>query len=66
MKNKSKSITVRLSEEDYKYLKVVAKLTGSDVSTYTRMMLNLSITAVKTKLKTGEIKDADFQALLND
>lgn len=66
MIKKSKSVTVRLSENDYKYLTAIAKLAGQNVSGYIRMLANMSITAMKTKIKTGEIKDADIKALLTD
>ena len=66
MINKTKSITVRFTENDYKYLKAVAKMAGQNVSGYIRMLSNISITAIKTKIRTGEVSDADFQALLND
>ena len=66
MIKKSKSITVRFTDDDYKYLKAVAKLAGQNVSGYIRMLSNMSITAIKTKIRTGEVSDADFQALLND
>ena len=66
MIKKSKSITVRFTDDDYKYLKAVAKMAGQNVSGYIRMLSNISITAIKTKIKTGEVSDADFKALLND
>jgi uncharacterized protein (DUF1778 family) len=66
MIKKTKSVTVRFTENDYKYLKAVAKLAGQNVSGYIRMLSNMSITAIKTKIRTGEVSDADFQALLND
>ena len=66
MIKKSKSITVRFTDDDYKYLKAVAKMAGQNVSGYIRMLSNISITAIKTKIRTGEVSDADFQALLND
>ena len=66
MIKKTKSVTVRFTENDYKYLKAVAKMAGQNVSGYIRMLSNISITAIKTKIKTGEVSDADFEALLND
>ena len=66
MIKKSKSIMVRFTDDDYKYLKAVAKMAGQNVSGYIRMLSNISITAIKTKIRTGEVSDADFQALLND
>ena len=66
MIKKTRSVTVRFSESDYNYLKALAKLAGQNVSGYIRMLSNMSITAIKTKLRTGEVKYEDFQALLND
>ncbi len=66
MINKTKSVTVRFTDDDYKYLKAVSKMAGQSVSGYIRMLSNMSITAVKVKLQTGELKNEDFQALLND
>ena len=66
MIKKTKSVTVRFAENDYKYLRAVARLAGQNISGYIRMLCNMSITALKVKLKTGELKDEDFQALLND
>lgn len=66
MIKKTKSVTVRFSESDYNYLKAVAKMAGQNVSGYIRMLSNMSITAIKTKLKTGEVKHEDFQALFTD
>ena len=66
MIKKSKSVTVRFTDDDYRYLKVVAKLAGQNISGYIRMLANMSITVLKIKLQKGEISDADFQTLLND
>lgn len=66
MIKKTKSVTVRFTENDYKYLKAVAKMAGQNVSGYIRMMSNMSITAIKTKIKTGEVKYEDIEALFND
>ena len=66
MNKKTKSITVRFTENDYKYLKAIAKMAGQNVSGYIRMLSNMSITAVKVKMQIGELKHEDFQALLND
>lgn len=66
MNKKAKSVTVRLTENDYKYLKAVAKLAGQNVSGYIRMLCNMSITAVKIKMDTGELKREDIQTLFND
>jgi predicted DNA binding CopG/RHH family protein len=66
MDKKIKSVTVRLSENDEKYLKAVAKLAGQNISGYIRMLCNMSITALKVKIQTGELKREDIEALFND
>ena len=66
MSKKTKSITVRLGEEDYKYLKALARMAGQNVSGYIRMLSNMSITALKIKMQTGEIKREDIQTLFTD
>jgi uncharacterized protein (DUF1778 family) len=66
MIKKTKSLTVRFSENDYNYLKAIAKMAGQNVSGYIRMLSNMSITAMKTKIKTGDVKYEDFKALLDD
>lgn len=66
MSKKTKSITVRLAEEDYKYLKAIARMAGQNVSGYIRMLSNMSITALKVKMQTGEIKREDIQTLFYD
>ena len=66
MIKKSKSITVRFTDDDYKYLKAVSKMAGQNISGYIRMLCNMSITALKVKVRTGELKHEDIEALLND
>ena len=66
MIKKTKSVTVRFAENDYKYLRAVARLAGQNISGFIRMLCNMSITALKVKVRTGELKDEDIQALLND
>lgn len=66
MIKKTKSVTIRFTENDYKYLKAIAKLAGQNVSGYIRMLSNMSITAIKTKIKTGEVKHEDIEALFTD
>ena len=66
MIKKTKSVTVRFTENDYKYLRAVARLAGQNISGFIRMLCNMSITALKVKVRTGELKDEDIQALLND
>lgn len=66
MIKKTKSVTVRFAENDYKYLRAVARMAGQNISGFIRMLCNMSITALKVKVRTGELKDEDIQALLND
>ena len=66
MVKKTRSVTVRFAEDDYKYLRAVARLAGQNISGFIRMLCNMSITALKVKVRKGELKDEDIQALLND
>jgi len=66
MVKKTRSVTVRFAEDDYKYLRAVARLAGQNISGFIRMLCNMSITALKVKVRTGELKHEDIEALLND
>ena len=45
---KEKTISLRITPEDYDYLFVVAYMTGMTVSAYMRTVLNGCVAAVKT------------------
>lgn len=63
---KEKMISVRISEQDYKYLFVVAYMAGMNVSKYVRTMVDASINAVKMQESKGAVNLEDYEKLLND
>ncbi len=63
---KDKTISLRISEDDYMYLYVVAFMTGNSVSGYLRMLLNSSINAVKVGLETGKVNKAQFDSIIDN
>lgn len=64
--NKNKTISLRIAEEDYKLLKVVAYMTGQSVSKYVRMYIDSSINALKMQIKQGKITNEDVETIFND
>lgn len=63
---KKKKVEIRVSEEDYKYLKIAAYSMGQSVSGMLRMISQASINAAKLQVKEGKIKVEDVEALYND
>lgn len=63
--NKEKRITFRLTEEENRYLSVVAIMAGMKVSEYIRTMLNAVITAAKVSEAQGKFNLADFDKFIN-
>lgn len=61
---KEKTISLRITPEDYDYLFVVAYMTGMTVSAYMRTVLNGCVAAVKTARKTGQLPEDQFSAIL--
>lgn len=63
---KKKKIEIRISEDDYKYLKVAAYSMGLSVSGMLRMISRASINAAKIQVQQGKIKLEDVETLYND
>lgn len=63
---KTKKVEIRVSEEDYKYLKVAAYSMGQSVSGMIRMIAQSSINAAKVQVQQGKIKLEDIEALYNN
>jgi len=63
---KKKKVEIRVSEEDYIYLKVAAYSMGQTVSGMLRMISQASINAAKVQVQQGKIKLEDIQALYDD
>lgn len=63
--NKDKKISIRISENDYRYLAVVAFMAGMNVSKYVRTLLDASINAMKIGEAKGQVKLEDFKDILD-
>jgi hypothetical protein len=63
---KTKTIQVRFSEEDYRYLRVSAYLMGQSVSGMFRLLAGSAINAVKVQEKEGKINIENIESLCND
>lgn len=63
---KTKKVEIRVSEEDYKYLKVAAYSMGQSISGMLRMISQASINAAKIQVQQGKIKLEDVEALYNN
>ena len=64
--NKDKRLEIRISEEDLKLLKVASYCIGQTPSQMLRMFIDSTINGLKIKIKQGEIKLEDFEAIFND
>lgn len=64
--NKTKRLQIRLTEEDHKLLKICAYAIGQNPSSMVRMFIDTTLNQMKLKIKQGEIKLEDFEAILND
>lgn len=63
---KTKKIEIRVSEEDYKILKVASFSMGQTISGMLRMIMQASINATKIQIQQGKIKLEDVETLLNN
>lgn len=64
--NKTKRLEVRLTDEDFKLLKICAYTIGQTPSSMVRMFVDSTVNALKLKVKSGEINLADYKAILDD
>ena len=63
---KTKKVEIRVSEDDYKYLKVAAYGMGQSISGMLRMISQASINAAKIQVQQGKIKIEDIEVLYNN
>lgn len=63
---KTKTIQVRFTEEDYRYLKASAYLMGQSVSGMLRILTGTAINAVKLQEKEGKINIENIESICND
>lgn len=64
--NKSKTIQVRVSETDHKYLQIVAKMVGMTTSQYVRSLIQATVNAARVQEQKGALKVEDFEGILDD
>lgn len=64
--NKSKTVQVRVSESDHKYLLIIAKMVGMTPSQYVRSLIQATVNAAKVQEQKGALKVEDFEGILND
>lgn len=64
--NKNKRLEIRISEDDLKLLKIASYCIGQTPSQMLRMFIDSTINGLKIKVRQGEIKLEDFEAILND
>lgn len=63
---KQKVVSVRMNEDDFRYLKACSCALGMTPSRYLRMLADTSIVELKAKVKQGVLKIEDIEALLDD
>lgn len=63
--NNDFKLNIRLTKNDYDLLRYSAKSVGLTVSKLLRMYIDSTITPIKAKLRSGELKHEDIESLLN-
>lgn len=63
---KDKRLEIRISEEDFKYLKIASFTIGQTPSEMIRMFITTTVNSLKIKVNQGVIKIEDFETLFND
>lgn len=64
--NKTKTVQVRVSETDHKYLIIISKLVGMTPSQYVRSLIQATVNAARIQEQKGALKVEDFEAILDD
>lgn len=64
--NKTKRIEIRVTDEQFKYLKIAGFAVGMNPSQLVRMFIDSTVNSLKLKEKTGELRIEDFKAILDD
>lgn len=64
--NKSKTVQVRVSESDHKYLLIISKMVGMTPSQYVRSLIQATVNAAKVQEQKGALKVEDFEGILDD
>lgn len=64
--NKTKKVEVRVTEDDYKLLKISAYAIGQTPSSMVRMFIKSTLNALRLKIDSGEINIEDYKTILDD
>lgn len=64
--NKTKTMQVRITQEQWRLLNIASKSAGITPSKLVRMFVDQSCVAIKIQIKQGGHTIEDFEALLND
>lgn len=64
--NKTKTVQVRVSETDHKYLIIISKMVGMTPSQYVRSLISATVNAARIQEQKGALKVEDFEAILDD
>ena len=64
--NKTKTVQVRVSETDHKYLIIISKMVGMTPSQYVRSLIQAHVNAARIQEEKGALKVEDFEAILDD
>lgn len=63
--NKNKTLQVRISESDHRYLLIVSKMVGLTPSQYVRSLIQATVNAAKVQEQKGALKIEDIEGILN-
>lgn len=64
--NKNKTIQVRVSESDHRYIQVISQMVGMTPSQYVRSLIQATVNAAKIQEQKGAFNIEDFESVLND
>lgn len=64
--NKNKTIQVRITETDFKYLLVVSQMVGMSPSQYVRSLIQATVNAARVQEQRGVLKLEDFQTVFDN
>lgn len=65
-KNKTQRLEIRIAEDDLKLFRVACYMVGQKPSQMLRMFVDTTVNALKVKVKRGEVKLEDYEAIFND
>ena len=64
--NKTKTVQVRVSETDHKYLIIISTMVSMTPSQYARSLIQATVNAARIQEQKGALKVEDFEAILDD